>query len=217
MADDDRDQLDKTFDLKSGATDSGAVSEYYDDWAESYDETLKSWNYTAPMDAADLIAGHLRPGDRVLDVGCGTGLFSIAMRMAGDFRIHGIDISEASLKLAEENGAYERLVAVDLQDVPLPIGDNSMDAAASVGVLTYIEDSAALLRDLCRIVKSGGVITFTQRTDRWDELGFGKTLEALEREGLWTILEITDPKDYLPGNPDFGDDIRVIHTLCRVS
>ncbi|EPX83862.1 class I SAM-dependent DNA methyltransferase [Salipiger mucosus] len=216
MADDDRDQ-DKAFDLKSGATDSGAVSDYYDDWAKSYDETLKSWNYTAPMDAADLIAGHLRPGARILDVGCGTGLFSIAMRMAGDFRIHGIDISEESLKLAEENGAYQRLMGVDLQDVPLPIKDNSMDAAASVGVLTYIEDSAALLRDLCRIVKSGGVITFTQRTDRWEQLEFGKTVEVIEQEGLWTILEITDPKDYLPGNADFGEDIRVIHTLCRVN
>ncbi|ETX27842.1 class I SAM-dependent DNA methyltransferase [Roseivivax isoporae] len=205
------------FDLKTGTTESDAVSGYYDDWAPTYDTTLRSWNYRAPADAAALLAPLLEDGCAVLDVGCGTGFFGSALQRRGTFTIIGADISEESLKIAEQTGSYDRLMAVDLQKLPLPISDNAMDAAASVGVLTYIEDAEALLRDLCRIVRPEGVVSFTQRTDRWEALGFGTVIERMARDGAWTVIEITEPRAYLPENPEFGDDIRVIHTLCRAN
>ncbi|ETX13425.1 hypothetical protein OCH239_10610 [Roseivivax halodurans JCM 10272] len=208
---------DQSFDLKSGTTDAAVVSRYYDDWAATYDETLKSWNYQAPSDAAGRLAPHLMPRDAVLDVGCGTGLFGQAMRSHGSFRMVGLDISAESLRLATELDLYERLVEHDLQKLPLPVEENSMAGAASIGVLTYIENAADMLRDLCRCVRPGGVITFTQRTDRWTDLDFGTTVEEIVRENLWTVLEISEPQDYLPGNEDFGQQIQIIHTVCRVT
>lgn len=204
------------FDLKTGATDSRAVSGYYDDWAGTYDETLKSWNYTAPADAAELLSVYLKNGNAILDVGCGTGLFGTALKASGFFKITGIDLSEESLKYATETGDYEALMCCDLQQPPLPLPDNSMDGAACVGVLTYIEDAEALLRDLCRVVKPRGVIAFTQRSDRWEELDFRATIEKMTRDGTWSPVKISKPKDYMPDNPDFADDIQVIHTLCKV-
>ena len=203
--------------FKDGSTESRAVETYYDDWAETYDETLAGWQYHAPQDSVELLAPHLAPGARILDLGCGTGLLAEALRAEGDYSIDGIDISAVSLQLAERRGGYARLIRHDLQKLPLPVEENAYDAAASVGVLTYIDKVEPLLRDLCRCVRSGGVLTFTQRTDRWEDRGFPEMLARLEGEGLLTVLQVTEPKLYLPGNPDFGEDIQVRHSLCRVA
>ena len=95
--------------------------------------------------------------------------------------------------------------------------DNTYDAAISVGVMTYIEDAEALLRDLCRCVRRGGAIAFTQRTDLWDKRNFPETIERLEGDGLWTNHHISPPRQYLPGNEEFSDEINVIHALCKVT
>ncbi|EPX76436.1 class I SAM-dependent DNA methyltransferase [Salipiger mucosus] len=212
----DTSKREQSFDLKSGTTNAAAVSGYYDDWASTYDDTLKSWNYQAPSDAAQRLAPYLKAGDAVLDVGCGTGLFGQALANHGAFRLFGLDISTESLRLAKGLDLYDRLIEHDLQKLPLPVKDNSLAAAASIGVLTYIENVSDMLHDLCRCVGPGGVIAFTQRTDRWADLDFGKTVEQIAQDGHWTVLEMSEPHDYLPGNEDFGPDIKIIHTICRV-
>ncbi len=216
MNEDNTKSTDGLIDFKAGSTDSEAVAQYYDAWAGTYDATLRDWEYEAPDRAAELIASHLPAGAVILDVGCGTGLVSEALGKHGDFHLHGIDISSASLELAQKRATYESLVCHDLQKLPLPTADKAYDAAMIVGVLTYIEDVEALLRDLCRCVRSGGMIAFTQRTDRWEELHFDDLIKRLADEGLWTAVHIGKPRGYLPGNRDFSDEIKVIHTLCRV-
>ena len=215
-----RDQVPETPGLQSlreGTTDSRAVESYYDNWAAGYDETLADWQYRAPEDACDLLVPHLDDGARVLDVGCGTGLLVNALREHGEYSVDGIDISAESLQLAQRRGGYARLMQHDLQVLPLPVQENAYDAAASVGVLTYIENAEALLRDLCRCVRPGGAITFTQRTDLWQDRNFPDMIARLERDGLWTTDHISPPQPYLPGNEDFSDEIEVIHTLCKVT
>jgi len=203
--------------LRDGSTDSDAVQSYYDDWADSYDDTLAGWDYKAPRDATTLLAPHLEDGAKVLDVGCGTGLFGATLASRGAYRIDGIDISAESLIQARDRGCYGQLVQHDLQKLPLPVAEGTYDGAACIGVLTYIEDADALLREFCRCVRRGGLVTFTQRSDRWDALSFADTVAGLESDGLWQTLHISAPRDYLPGNDAFGAEIKVIHTLCRVT
>ena len=85
-----------------------------------------------------------------------------------------------------------------------------------MGVLTYIEDAAGLLADLCRVVRPGGYILFTQRDDRWVEKSFDSLLNSFEERGLWTPLKVSKTKPYLPKNDDFSGSIRVIHVLSQV-
>lgn len=214
--DDDSDTGDGRDWLKDGTTDSADVAAYYDDWAATYDATLEDWNYQAPAEAAAVLGEKLTAGDRVLDVGCGTGLFGQALARRLKCRIDGLDISAASLAIADKRGVYDRLQRHDLQVTPLPVADDAFDAAACVGVLTYIEDAAGLLADLCRVVRPGGHILFTQRDDRWAEKKFDALITDLEKRGLWTPVTISEPLPYLPGNDDFADAIRVIRVLCRV-
>lgn len=203
--------------LKEGSTDAEAIETYYDDWAENYDDDLKNWDYTAPQDAAAMLAEHLMAGARILDVGCGTGLFAAAMSDALDCQIEGIDISESSLKQAAARGGYAQLQRVDLQQTPLSLADNSVDAAASIGVFTYIADPAALLTDLCRIIRPGGHLLFTHRSDRWRDDNFKGLIEMLTARGLCETVAISDPKPYLPKHEDFKDEIEVIFAHLRVT
>lgn len=207
----------KLVSLRQGTTDARVVEAYYDDWARTYDATLQSWQYRAPEDAADLLAPHLAPGMRALDVGCGTGQLGQALRARAALGLDGLDISAASLALARKRGIYDQLHQHDLQDIPLQVSDSSYDIAASVGVLTYIEDAEALLRDLCRAVRKGGIIAFTQRSDLWDARDFPGIIARMEVEKLWQPITVSDPLPYLPGNDDFADEIRVFHVLARVA
>jgi predicted TPR repeat methyltransferase len=202
--------------LREGTTDPCAVETYYDHWADGYDDTLQSWQYRAPEDAATLLAPYLGADARILDVGCGTGLLGNAIRERANVKMHGLDISSASIEQAAARGIYEQLLQHDLQKVPLPVAEDSYDVAASVGVLTYIADAETLLRDLCRAVRSGGVIAFTQRTDLWENRGFEDMIARIEADGLWKRKHVSAPMPYLPGNAEFADEIRVIHTLCEV-
>lgn len=202
--------------LRQGSTDARAVEAHYDAWADGYDAELDSWDYRAPQDAAELLAPYLAAGVRVLDVGCGTGLLGRALRRRGAVALEGIDISAASLERARARGIYGRLVRHDLQRLPLPVAGGACDIAASVGVLTYIADAEALLREMCRAVRRGGIVAFTQRTDLWEARGFAAMIDRLQGEGVWRRLHASPPMAYLPGNPEFADEIGVIHTLCRV-
>lgn len=202
--------------LKSGPTDAVEVAAHYDEWADTYDETLLGWDYHAPIEAAEALADRLPAGAAVLDVGCGTGLFGEELAKRLPCRIEGLDISAASLELAGRLGCYDRLQQHDLQVTPLPVADNAFDAAASIGVMTYIEDPALLLADLCRAVRPHGYILFTHREDRWAEYDFPGIIDRLAHRGLWTPMSISEPRPYLPKNKEFGEEIRAIHVLCRV-
>ena len=208
---------DEDFDsLKVGSTDTAAIESYYDEWADDYNQNLQEWNYRAPAEAADQLAFHLSNVSIVLDVGCGTGLFAKALVRKCKCAITGIDISAASLVKARNLDIYSDLRRCDLQKPRLPFDTSQFDAVAAVGVMTYIAEPGALLTEMCRIVKPSGHILFTHRDDRWKEQGFDALMKELEASGIWEILDISDPRPYLPRNAEFGDDIKVVFAFSRV-
>ena len=211
-------ESDAEFDtLKNGSTDTAAVEAYYNDWSARYDKELADWDYTAPDVSAAMLTEHLQPGSKVLDLGCGTGQFAEKLSNRLECRIDGVDISKASLQRAMARGCYASLRRVDLQQTPLPFADNSFDGAASVGVMTYIANPAALLTDLCRIIQPGGAFVFTHRDDLWQEQNFDDMIAGPIARGLCQVLEITEPKPYIPKHEDFTDQIEVKFALLKVS
>ena len=209
-------QKDEFESLKQGSTNTAAIEHYYDDWAKEYDGDIRNWAYRAPEEAAAQLAPHLPNDPQILDAGCGTGLVAEALLERCGCSITGIDISQASLELAEQRGIYRDLQRCDLQQPPLPFTDDSFDAAVSIGVMTYIADPSTLLADLCRLVRSGGHILFTHRDDTWLEQGFNELMLDIETRDFWKILQISEPRAYLPGNEDFATNIKVIFALSRV-
>lgn len=190
----------------------------YDAWADGYDADLARWSYVAPREAAARLKARLAGfGDaRLLDCGCGTGLTGEALRDAGsEGPLIGLDLSSKSLAVAAQKGIYHRLEPADL-NASLPLDTNAVDGALCVGVLTYLEEGQ-LLGELTRVIRPGGVAVFTSRADFYVSRGIDRVITALADEGLWSVLDISEPLDYLPGNPTFGDAVKVMYVSCRIT
>jgi demethylmenaquinone methyltransferase/2-methoxy-6-polyprenyl-1,4-benzoquinol methylase len=104
----------------------------------------------------------VRPGDRVLDVCCGTGDLAVAAAAAGG-RVTGVDFSERMLERARRKSQAVEWLQADA--LALPFADDSFDVAtAGFGVRNF-EDLEAGLRELRRVLRSGGrlgVLEITQ-------------------------------------------------------
>lgn len=184
--------------LLQGRTDPREVADRYDEWAESYDADLASWSYQAPAVVAKTVLTRQPDARSALDVGCGTGLVGKELRARGYAGgVVGLDISQASLHVAHQTGAYDMLKAADLQQ-PLDLEDDGVDVLLCVGVMTYLPDVDAVWREFARVVRSGGLVVVTQREDLWEPRRCREALEQLATEGVWEPLEISTPAPYLP-------------------
>jgi len=203
--------------LDAGPSDPAEVAQRYDEWAKSYDEDLAAWSYQAPALVADAVLARRSAADSVLDVGCGTGLVGRALRSRGFAgRLLGVDISEASLAMARETGAYDALEPADLQQ-RLAFDDDSVDAVVCVGVMTYLPDVEAVWREFARVVRPQGIVVATQREDLWAERECQEVVDRLTAEGVWTPLEIAGPAPYLPEGYGGGPAVGCYYLTALVS
>lgn len=194
--------------LNQGTSDPREVANRYDEWAQSYDDDLASWSYQAPELVAETVVTRHPAAGSVLDVGCGTGLVGRALRARGfQGEILGLDISQASLEIAQQRGGYDSLEQADLQQ-RLPFDDDRVDAVVCVGVMTYLPEVEAVWREFARVTRPWGIVVMTQREDLWDTRKCQAEVDRLQGEGVWTPLEITGPAPYLPegygGTPAVG-------------
>jgi predicted TPR repeat methyltransferase len=197
------------------STDSAEVMQQYDEMAPTYDDTLlNDWGYQAPAVAAHLLARYADLKSTILDVGCGTGLTGRELKRVGFETLRGVDISAPSLESAARKAVYESLVRADLLK-PLPFANNSFAGAVCVGVLSYISGDD-LFREMCRVVRPGGALVLSHRTDLVVERNFGQLLASLEAAGLWSAVETSANLPYLPGHPDFGTGIEVQFFTLKV-
>ncbi len=200
----------------SANASSADIKQYYDSWAEKYDQDLASWDYQAPTIAAGILAAGVGADQTILDVGCGTGLSGVALQVAGFRDITGVDISQASIDRARQTGAYVRLDQVDLHELPLSYADAEFGGLQCVGVLSYVPDTDAILREFCRLVAPGGLVVFSQRDDIYQDRGYQAVMRNLETDGACTVESVSDPKPYLPANEEFGQVIKVMYVVLRV-
>ena len=194
--------------LDAGTSDPREVAQRYDEWALNYDDDLASWSYQAPAVVAETVVTRHPAAESVLDVGCGTGLVGRALRARGfEGRILGVDISQASLDLAQQSGGYDSLKPADLQE-RLPFDDDSFDAVVCVGVMTYLPEVEKVWREFARVAKPNGIVVATQREDLWHDRDCQAVVDRMQGEGVWAPLDITGPAPYLPegygGTPAVG-------------
>jgi demethylmenaquinone methyltransferase / 2-methoxy-6-polyprenyl-1,4-benzoquinol methylase len=113
--------------------------------------------------AAAVAAISARPDDRVLDVATGTGMVAAALVRAGGCRVTALDQSADMLgglraRLAADPALAERIAPVQGEAERLPFADGSFDALTFTYLLRYVDDPAATLRELARVVKPGGTV-----------------------------------------------------------
>jgi demethylmenaquinone methyltransferase / 2-methoxy-6-polyprenyl-1,4-benzoquinol methylase len=102
-----------------------------------------------------------RPGQRVLDVATGTGLVARDLVERYGCSVVGLDqsapmLSRARSKLAADPRLAERVELVEGEAEKLPFADDEFDHLTFTYLLRYVDDPAATLRELARVVKPGG-------------------------------------------------------------
>lgn len=89
--------------------------------------------------------------------------------------------------------------------MPTPFTDDEFAALSCVGVLTYVPDTEAALREFFRLVPRGGTIVFSQREDVWVERGCRELIDRLVAEGVCDSVHQSAPRPYLPKNDEMRD------------
>jgi demethylmenaquinone methyltransferase/2-methoxy-6-polyprenyl-1,4-benzoquinol methylase len=102
------------------------------------------------------LVSRLPPGGHVLDVATGTGLVAAELRRRG-FTVTGLDQSGEMLERARQRfGDSVELVEGSAEELPFP--DATFDHLTFTYLLRYVDDPAATLVELARVVRSGGTI-----------------------------------------------------------
>ncbi len=111
-------------------------------------------------------AARIRPGNRILDVACGTGVLTqeVAGRVGDPGIVCGLDASAGMLAVARALAP-----AIDWREgvaESLPFGPESFDAVVSQFGLMFFRDRTAALREMVRVLASGGHVAIAV----WDSL-----------------------------------------------
>ncbi|MCA1618668.1 MAG: methyltransferase domain-containing protein [Acidobacteria bacterium] len=138
--------------------------------------------YRAVFDALEVAAG-----ERVLDVGCGTGggVRALATRFPEAGRVVGVDksetmVAEARARTTPSGGAPVEFHTADAHRLPFP--DASFDAAYSLRVFEIIGDPRGALAEMARVLRPGGrVVVNAPDVDAW-------TIDATDREVTRKVL-----------------------------
>ena len=129
-----------------------SVKAFYEDvWAELPDDP-EPWRWEQRR---ALLLREARPGERVLDLGCGAGRFTAALRDAGADPI-GVDLAEAALERARRN-----VPGAEFGASTDAIPDASVDLVWCSEVIEHVPDTAGLLSEARRVLKTGGRILIT--------------------------------------------------------
>jgi SAM-dependent methyltransferase len=140
-----------------------------------------------------------RPGDRVVDLGCGTGasLIQVALGLGGGVAV-GVDASAAALARTADalapavaaGAARVLLVQADLKD-PLPLPDATFDRVLSHNVLEFVPDPVRLAAEAGRVLRPGGRLLLGHSD--FDTLVFASEDMALTRRLVRAYCDAQQP------------------------
>lgn len=137
--------------------------------------------WTAPLRRRLLRSLRLPAGTRVLEVGCGPGLLLAELEALG-WRAEGL---EADPWLAgQASAAGHRVHLGRAEELPFP--DGTFDVALCHLVLLWLPDPPAALREMARVVRSGGRVVALAEPDLqaridWPELGYAEWMSRFLR------------------------------------
>jgi len=125
-----------------------------------HESVLRSHRWRTAENSAGYLLPHLRPGQTLLDVGCGPGNITVdlASRVAPG-TVLGIDAAADAIAAATEANTAPGQVTFAVGDVyALDAPDDTYDVVHAHQVLQHLSDPVAALREMRRVTKPGGVV-----------------------------------------------------------
>jgi ubiquinone/menaquinone biosynthesis C-methylase UbiE len=137
----------------------GEMPELFDVWPDEYERWFQTpIGRLVRKVEMDLVLDLLKPspGERILDAGCGTGIFTTEI-LNRETRVAGLDLSLPMLRRANSKEyAYLELLQGDMRHLPFPEG--SFDKTVSITALEFIVNGKQAIDELFRVTKKGGTI-----------------------------------------------------------
>lgn len=115
------------------------------------------WDNGSRKDIVPMLSNHLKPGSKVLDIGCGDGYGSFKLFKEG-YHVTGIDLSKEMIQLAKSRVSIGDISFRQGNVNEIPFDDNYFDAIMAINVLEWVEDPLHALKELNRVVKPDGII-----------------------------------------------------------
>ncbi len=181
--------------------------------------------------AADQSAAHAalvaalapRPGEKLLDVGCGTGVIArrLAQAVQPGGEMVGVDISRAMLNFAEGQGATPGLRYEQADAAALPFPDATFDGAAAARTLMHVADPLAVLMEMRRALRVAGRIALLEAD--WGTLALDHSNRGLTRRIVDWRTDFVDGDNWMGRQlarrcSEAGlqvTDVRVLVTIAR--
>jgi len=128
-------------------------------------------------------------GDRILDIACGSGIFSISLAKRG-CKVSGIDLSKDRIEMAESLGRpYECHFQVsDAENLPFEAG--MFDKVVSVCALEHFDHDDEALAEMNRVLKNDGTLVLS--VDSFTYAGIKKEIQAKHRKDHHVVNYYSD-------------------------
>jgi len=137
----------------------------------------------------------IKHGDAVLDVGCGTGNYTIELAKRGA-DVVGVDSSEEMLIWARQKAQGERLkVNFQVADaLNLPFPDESFDLILSNGLLCFLKEPEKALMEMHRVLKPGGGLAVGV-LNKWSPWAFFRRIKGLYKDTIYNQAYFISPPE----------------------
>jgi ubiquinone/menaquinone biosynthesis C-methylase UbiE len=140
-----------------------AVQREYGRLAESYDDKWASYVEGSVRETLRRLPQN--PAGRLLDIGCGTGAFLLAVTMRHpEMDIAGVDVSTDMLDVARRRLPESAILRVASADT-LPFPDGSFDIVVTTSAFHFFRVPDAALREIHRVLRPGGALVVTDWCD----------------------------------------------------
>lgn len=128
--------------------------------AGNYDQQIKEYNNFVHDVLFGMLFEYVKPKQKLLDVGIGTGLSSVQFAKLG-LSIYGIDASKEMLDMCKAKSFAKQLKLYDITRDKIPFGDKFFHHATAIGVLNFFPSLESVFNDIKRVLKKNGVFAFT--------------------------------------------------------
>lgn len=133
------------------------ITAYYDELSESYDDNRFNNTYGKYIHDQEILVlnkyFHPQPTETILDIACGTGRFL-------EYASHGVDVSEAMLKVARSKHPTKEFICTP--GSKLPLESEAIDAGFSFHLFMHLDSSSLqdILNEVYRVTRSKGRFMF---------------------------------------------------------
>ncbi len=158
----------------------------------AYERGMGGWSRLAGEVFLDWLAPS--PGQRWIDVGCGSGAFTaLVVQRHAPAEAQGVDPSDAQLAFARTRPEASHAVFQVGDALALPFPDNRFDAAVMALVLFFVPDPPKGVGEMVRVVRPGGIVA----AYAWDILDGGFPFEP-----IWVEMRKRGVAPPLPPSPE---------------